>query len=688
MNTENSYIHSDAKVFQLKHKREKSSHIPSSLPFDYEKIDILPSTNLMAVKQQLRNDIKEVQRNHRAKIDSMHGDFLSDNYRMTKNQFYVTENKSITGRSRQSGASQNSSYTAAAADNKPKSSKELHELYRKTNESKGYSDSRPDTTYFPNKLINKIETYGWNPKRSIREEVENARSVALAKYALEIKKERIVRLEETYENEIDAVKNSIQAIENSRNLYKNEFIVKFEHYIRVLREQKDLERAKLSKLIAEKQGLDYEIKQFESRVRKAEDRINVCGDYKNFMVCLKQKIMELPEVSTIQKISEEHKREVFDEPVNEDDNDNEKDNENDYDHSNKDSKADFYLTGTQDKANKEKPTEDSARGTRGKRGWLKPVKKVKKVETVEKKPPPKHVIEMVNFLIFNKPVFNDVEGIIEEMRKLENDNINYIEQYNKMQSLQHEAQITLFKEIEEDKKAEKHLNDQLSGRLLYLKEIKDKNKRLSKELQYLMSGNKDVHMFDDTKDKLENQIEVYKSKKLAKEKKPGLYSRSFYNKTFKTYNICIDFFKENVLKERFFEMNVPTNWKLKQTDYTQIVQLDMLKFIERTLDILCRKYDYYMDNFSDLLKNYEKVIDEDRKDNKNKFLKQEQNLKQDELRKKLEERDNRVYNVGYRKVAKRMKPIDKKKEIVVVEVGDKNDDFNDLIMGFDSDNDL
>ena len=172
------------------------------------------------------------------------------------------------------------------------------------------------------------------------------------------------------------------------------------------------------------------------------------------------------------------------------------------------------------------------------------------------------------------------------------------------------------------------------------------------------------------------------------EKKLNIYSKAFHNKNYYIDNICIEFFKENVLREKFFNLDIPLNYKLKQQDHAQHVQLDMLKFIERTLDILCRKYEYYANNFNDSLKTCEKNLDEERKDKKNRGIQEIQTMKQEVLRTKIEERNNKVYNVGYRKVAIKLKPIDKIKKVVIVDNEEKNDDFNDLIMGFDSDEEV
>jgi hypothetical protein len=138
-------------------------------------------------------------------------------------------------------------------------------------------------------LQKKIDSIGYKQEESIRDFINKTREIILMKYSLAIKKERVVRLRETYQNEVESIKDSMAAIGDAKNLFENDFFDKFEKYVKYLSQQRQKEKAEWEYLNECKNKLDNDIKKLETYIHKQNGRLEDLVEYQNFMICIKEK---------------------------------------------------------------------------------------------------------------------------------------------------------------------------------------------------------------------------------------------------------------------------------------------------------------------------------------------------------------------------------------------------------------
>ena len=133
--------------------------------------------------------------------------------------------------------------------------------------------------------------------------MNKTRELILMKYTANIKQERAIRLQETYENEVESINDTIKSLKQAQSLFNETFYVKFGDYVKHLSNQREIEKAKSSNLLEEIIKYKNEISQIESKIRKIEqDKSNVVR-WLYFQIQLKEKLISLP--SHYRKIIEE-----------------------------------------------------------------------------------------------------------------------------------------------------------------------------------------------------------------------------------------------------------------------------------------------------------------------------------------------------------------------------------------------
>jgi hypothetical protein len=86
-----------------------------------------------------------------------------------------------------------------------------------------------------NKTQIDFKTNAINRKQeSVKDFIDKTRELILMKYTSTIKKERTVRLKETYENEIESLNDTIKSLQLAKELFNDNFFVKFGEYVKHL----------------------------------------------------------------------------------------------------------------------------------------------------------------------------------------------------------------------------------------------------------------------------------------------------------------------------------------------------------------------------------------------------------------------------------------------------------------------
>lgn len=86
-------------------------------------------------------------------------------------------------------------------------------------------------------------------KESIKDFMNKTRELILMKYTANIKQERAIRLQETYENEVESINDTIKSLKQAQSLFNETFYVKFGDYVKHLSNQREIEKAKSSNLL-------------------------------------------------------------------------------------------------------------------------------------------------------------------------------------------------------------------------------------------------------------------------------------------------------------------------------------------------------------------------------------------------------------------------------------------------------
>lgn len=88
-------------------------------------------------------------------------------------------------------------------------------------------------------------------------------------YTIGIKKERAIRIKEKYRNKIEGIENLSNSIEKANTLFNNQFLIKFNDYIKELEIQKEIEKTLNINLEEEILKLKNEISIIETKILRA-----------------------------------------------------------------------------------------------------------------------------------------------------------------------------------------------------------------------------------------------------------------------------------------------------------------------------------------------------------------------------------------------------------------------------------
>lgn len=143
-------------------------------------------------------------------------------------------------------------------------------------------------------LLKKNNVLNVQRNNSVRNFINKTREIVLMKYTTDIKKERAIRLQETYNNEIESIKDTIKSMEEARKLFNDNFLTKFSEYVKHLTLQREEEKAIDSGYMDRIIKLKNEIIALENRKKKIEsDKANL-GRWMYFQIQIKEKKLNLP----------------------------------------------------------------------------------------------------------------------------------------------------------------------------------------------------------------------------------------------------------------------------------------------------------------------------------------------------------------------------------------------------------
>ena len=166
----------------------------------------------------------------------------------------------------------------------------LKNFEKQINSIKCYSDRN----YYNIQLDIKTKKLN-STKKNKNEILDKTRLSKLFKYTLDIKKERVVRLKEQYENKLENVNDSINTMTMAKELFLQKFLIKFNDYVKYLTQQREIEKLKNSQLLNVILNHKKDISNIEAKIRKISQEKNFLLRWIFLLIQIKEKKKELPE---------------------------------------------------------------------------------------------------------------------------------------------------------------------------------------------------------------------------------------------------------------------------------------------------------------------------------------------------------------------------------------------------------
>ena len=166
----------------------------------------------------------------------------------------------------------------------------LKNFEKQINSIKCYSDRNNYNTQLDRKTKKLNST-----KKYKNELLDKTRLSILFKYTLDIKKERVVRLKEQYDNKLENVNDSINTMIMAKELFLQKFLIKFNDYVKYLTQQREIEKLKNSQLLNVILNHKKDISNIEAKIRKISQEKNFLLRWIYLLIQIKEKKKELPD---------------------------------------------------------------------------------------------------------------------------------------------------------------------------------------------------------------------------------------------------------------------------------------------------------------------------------------------------------------------------------------------------------
>jgi hypothetical protein len=519
--------------------------------------------------------------------------------------FYITETKKKHNKCYTEGSSFNENFSFRK-DDKKKENQNIQIL-------KEFENNRLTSKPHLKKSLIDLKRLKCYRTESLHDYINKTRDIILLDFSMKSRKERSIRLFETYNNEFESVEDIINGVRKASNLFTNKFLNKLTDYVKYLELKKEIEKNKNSDLNEIILKLKIEISQLENKIRTIEIDKNSYFKWLYFQIIVKEKRLTLP---------------IY------------------YKYILEESEINFKKNMSTFIQSERRSVEFKKQNT----------KNFNKKRTIERKLTRNSFFDNANYIInqgenfFNQykhlskkeilrireyiynPIFNSADEFLDMFTKIKNNTINNLQEYSNLQDQiwelkneRNKIQNQRLKELESTEKfieeKKKELEIQKSKKASLKKEIHEL-KNIIKNILKMKNNNKEKIDFVKKQSIFELPKYIKKPKSTLKESIENVYQ------TCKQVNIEIeDAENENLIK------------KSKQN-----VFLDKLFEIEEVIDYLLNKIHYYrsIQTYEDYKKIRSNIDKMHMKENARK-QREEYNEKYNLLKKQVEERNNKIY---------------------------------------------
>ena len=293
-----------------------------------------------------------------------------------------------------------------------------------------------------------------------------------------VKEQRVSILEQQHTDKVDKIKESIDNLKSSRELFKVDFLPKYEVYCKKLWQQVETENVKLEKFLEKNIEHIGQMKKMDNKIAKYKEKLTNCLEYKLFLINVKEHKIKYSFDTKI--ISNAHEIKIQNRNV-------ELHDLNNLNNLNDDEEKDLSQTDM---------------------NWV---------------------------LNSTEPIFKKESDLVDELQNLELENLNYLIKFNNVLKAKDytENEYTKYKSNFDIVKANEKI--ELDKKENYVNRLKDKNNALMRERHLILNPPKSTVKKTKKQEKLEanygNNMEILKSKVfLIYQKCFFYYSQNISNK--------------------------------------------------------------------------------------------------------------------------------------------------------------
>ena len=490
-----------------------------------------------------------------------------------------------------------------------------------------------------NSIINtKISKYSHYKNPGINDFIKKTQDLKLNSYTSNIKKERIIRLEEGYYNQIEFYQDTINSLQFAKKLLDVNFVNKIADYTRFLMSKREREIVKNSNLLQEIINYRKDIDRVNNKIKKIEMEKNNIIKWIYFQLQIKEKKLVLPSqyITIIENWGQ--KRVSLRKSTRRDD-------LKDRSKSRKKSirRPSYYQFDILGFGNKESIS-SSISSTAN-----------------EKREDYKNIYNYKSNLIFKTP-----EDFQEALANLEKDDINLIYYNNDLNEELFELKKELELFLKSDDSIEgynklllskqrqlnnlKILVEQKTQLIATIKKSEDNLVDLSKEKDYKRAISLKKDKKGNIDDKKTNTADNSTSNELSIEKKNNFIDKNILL-LYKKINVIFDGCKiiNNELRYSSLILNLITK-KIISKEKEMLLKLE---FIEQSIDYLISRFNFYLnkdEESKELIKTIKNDIEKEHKMNKAKIQKTIDLERIKLLKEKVEKKSNKIYFLKSRKL--------------------------------------
>ena len=142
--------------------------------------------------------------------------------------------------------------------------------------------------------VNKLSNIRLSRKfEGIKEYIYKTKELILMKFQMKIKEEKINRITESKNNEMESIRSSIVCLETAKRSFEEDFQVKYENYQRHLSYQIHKENKIFDELLERKKELEAEVKVLEFHKNNSESKLEKNNNFKYYLTCVRNKKLNL-----------------------------------------------------------------------------------------------------------------------------------------------------------------------------------------------------------------------------------------------------------------------------------------------------------------------------------------------------------------------------------------------------------